>query len=615
MVNVPLSGTNIRLLSGVPFHKDYKNTRWFDTKTQQTNYFLNKPTVYVKPESNFQRVNGGSFVSVNKSVDELWNVNYLMFQNQQYNNKWFYGFVTELEYVQKNTTYVHFQLDVLQTWIFETDFKPSYVVREHCPLWNSDGTPVINTIDEGLDYGKDYDIVSSEKYVPYDTIYFLVAVSKTAFHGGIPPEAHPDGENFFDNEIFPSDNGVPQPLTYYILPIKLNDETPTVSLNGSTINLSRPTEVLKGLFVQEGAVNNIVSLYITEYIGMNMSYDGGTDVLTITHPNVYGCMVSDNNNQNIYMMNVAQQSTYTKKIDSFPNKYDGYRPVKESKLLMYPYTVLTFEDYQGNHAEFKNEYIGTKELEIVTQGGMGTSHKVAYLLNNYNVKENYDTSVNRLGNSIICNNPNDIPIMSDMLSAYLQGNRNSIQNQKNSIMWNGVMGMISGSVSGVGANVQRQSAISKGSTMGATMGALSVAQAGVGVAQGLGNTVLDLQAIQAKQVDISNVPPQISNMGGNTPFTYGNGTSGLYIVKKQIKQEYIDKLTDFFNMYGYRVDRTKIPNFHTRQYWNYVETKNCNILGSINNDVLQELKNIFDNGICLWHTDDIGNYNLENEVI
>ena len=89
----------------------------------------------------------------------------------------------------------------------------------------------------------------------------------------------------------------------------------------------------------------------------------------------------------------------------------------------------------------------------------------------------------------------------------------------------------------------------------------------------------------------------------------------MYIVKKQIKQEYIDKLTDFFNMYGYRVDRTKIPNFHTRQYWNYVETKNCNILGSINNDALQELKNIFDSGICLWHTDDIGNYNLENEVI
>jgi hypothetical protein len=35
------------------------------------------------------------------------------------------------------------------------------------------------------------------------------------------------------------------------------------------------------------------------------------------------------------------------------------------------------------------------------------------------------------------NNPNDLPILTDMLGAFLQGNRNSIQNQKNSTIFNG----------------------------------------------------------------------------------------------------------------------------------------------------------------------------------
>ena len=79
-------------------------------------------------------------------------------------------------------------------------------------------------------------------------------------------------------------------------------------------------------------------------------------------------------------------------------------------------------------------------------------------------------------------------------------------------------------------------------------------------------------------------------------------------------EEYRRKLTDFFKMFGYKVNEVKIPNFRTRQHFNYVETRNCNIQANINNNDLQAIKNIFDSGITLWHTDDIGNYNLSNGV-
>ena len=111
------------------------------------------------------------------------------------------------------------------------------------------------------------------------------------------------------------------------------------------------------------------------------------------------------------------------------------------------------------------------------------------------------------------------------------------------------------------------------------------------------------------------MPPQIAKMGANTSFDFGTGRHGLYIIKKQIKPEYQKVLEDFFNLYGYKVNEVKIPNFKTRTYWNYVQTADCNIIASLNNEDVQELKDIFNSGITLWHTDDIGNYLLDNEVI
>jgi hypothetical protein len=66
MATVPLTGTNIRLLTGVPFSNDYKNTRWFDTREAQSNYFLAKPTTYVNSQHTFQRIEGRNFVRVKK---------------------------------------------------------------------------------------------------------------------------------------------------------------------------------------------------------------------------------------------------------------------------------------------------------------------------------------------------------------------------------------------------------------------------------------------------------------------------------------------------------------------------------------------------------------------
>jgi hypothetical protein len=581
MATVPLSGTDIRFLSGVPFTNDYKHTRWFDTITQQIAYFDSKPIVHSMSEATFQRIEGKHFISVNRSIDSLWNTNYLLFRNSQYNNKWFYAFVTKLEYKNTGTTYVHFQIDVFQTWKFQMNFKPSFIAREHCKLWNDDGTPVINTVEEGLHYGSDYVSKQVRQVIPFDNVFFLVIGCKKRM-------------DVNGNKIEPVLNGGIQPLTYYVHPFKMDGSIPSISVDGSSQTLSSVKDVLKALYTSTDAVNNVVSLYITEH--------AGTNSLSFSMSEFEPVNVQDDTGTNFVTLYVKNLPTYKLLVKNLGNKYDGFTQPKESKLLMYPYTLTILTDLKGNQQEIKNEYIQDTELELTIKGSIGVSNKVSYNVKNYLLDDaTISNGEINLQHAIINNNPNDVPIITDLLSAYIQGNRNSLENQKNSIMFNGYMNIMGGFNAGASSAMQRN--------------VFGVIGSGLDIVQGTGNSILQMQGLQAKQKDIANIPPSIAKMGGNTAFDYGNNIKGLYVIKKEITAEYRKKLSDFFNMFGYKVHEVKTPNFHTRQYWNYVQTENCQIAGNFNNSDLNEMKQIFDNGITLWHTDDIGNYSLENEVL
>lgn len=597
MAVVPTSGSNVRILSGIPWNRDYAHTRYFDTQSQQTSYMLGRNVVEQMDEANIVRIEGRHYIQVKGQVDKYWNANYLMFQNAEFNNKWFYAFITKIEYIQKNLTRIYFDIDIFQTWHFDVSWKPSFVIREHRPLWNADGSPVINTVDEGLDYGTIMETVSIENYVPFNDVFFLVIVTKNVMHE----------DSSLKGKITPVLNGSPQPLSFYVHPFKMDGTSPNVSFGGAGISLSNIDKVLNALYADEDAVNNIVSLYVTEHVGMNMSYDGTTlgvdsgKLGAVTVTQVENPSDPDDIFTTLFLL---EHSNYQTSVGDFGDKYAGYHSVTESKLLMHPYTSLIIDDLKGNRAEFKNEFINNVNLLLTVRGSLGTSNKVAYSIANYGNRA-LGSAQERLWatveSAMINSNPNDVPVITDMLSAYLQGNRNSLEVQKSSIQFNGAMNALGGVANTVGSAMQGD--------IGGALGS------GLGVVQGAGNAVLEIQGMEAKQKDISNIPPNIAKQGSNSYFDFGNQIKGVYVIKKQITPEYRKKLEDFFKLYGYKTNEVKIPNFHTRQNWNYVQTNSCNVTGNINNNDLEAYKSIFNNGITLWHTNDVQNYSLSNGVI
>lgn len=121
-------GTTIKILHNVPLDNSYDHTIFFSTQEAQVSYFsgLSKYTV---SESTYQRVNLG-LIRVGLSADNLYDCNYLMFQNTSFGNKWFYAFITSVEYVNNACSLIRYEMDVLQTWHF--DYSPDICFVERC---------------------------------------------------------------------------------------------------------------------------------------------------------------------------------------------------------------------------------------------------------------------------------------------------------------------------------------------------------------------------------------------------------------------------------------------------------------------------------------------------
>lgn len=143
--------TIIRLLHNVPVEPSYNHTIYFDSEAKQTAYFITKQKRSF-PKNTYQRHTRNT-MKVAVLADEIYDCNYLMFQNTAYGNKWFYAFITSVEYVSNVSSLITYQIDVLQTWLFDFTLGQCFVERQHS---TSDGY-FENLVPENLDLG-DYTI-------------------------------------------------------------------------------------------------------------------------------------------------------------------------------------------------------------------------------------------------------------------------------------------------------------------------------------------------------------------------------------------------------------------------------------------------------------------------
>lgn len=281
----------------------------------------------------------------------------------------------------------------------------------------------------------------------------------------------------------------------------------------------------------------------------------------------------------------------TKTIDGRPSTVDGYTP-KNNKLLCYPYNFLYVTNNNGGGAAFRYErFANPNRLVFDLVGALSPDAGVKAYPRNYNRTDGVSEAAFDEGLSI-----GAYPTCSwdaDTYKIWMAQNQNTHAVAAGS----GALAV----AAGVGTAIAS-------AAMGNVMGAVG----GLGSAVGGGMQIANLVAAQ-KDAEIQ--PPQSrGTYSANINISQDKQTfSFLY---KSVRAEYAEIIDKYFTMYGYKVNKYKVPNIHAREAFTYVKTVGCHIKGNLCNEDTTKIESIFDSGITFWTSgDNVCNYAQSNNPL
>lgn len=509
--------SNIRILKS-DIELDELNQLTFASKSVQESYFKSLPYIQIE-DSSYQRKEG--VIRFPLGFDEAIQYNYVMYQNEDYSNKWFYAFITDCTYVNDETSFLKIETDVFQTWQFDIVYKPSFIEREM--LSTSDDVMGANTQPENLELGEYVNATEPIQSTIGTNNYICISVADDII------------DSSQSNHIY---NGIASGLIYMIVD------------NVNALNF-----ILKE-YADKGKGENVVSIFMipTEFLP-------SPTWINIPNSQLQYAYISDSTNS--YNLTGVQINTPTKLNNQFT-------PVNK-KLLTFPYRYLLASNNAGVDVIYKYEdfkFAGTTGIGFNVIGNINAGCSIKYVptfykgIENRNYEESFNGAKFPVGSWI-----------NDVYTNWLTQN---------------------------GLNI----GISTAGNILQIVGGVSQLSGGATAIQGASNIASGISGIASTVAQIyqhSLAPNQVEGNVNSSDVMFGVRKSGATFYNMSIKEEYARIIDNFFSMFGYKTNLVKLPNLNNRSNWNYVKTINCNLLGDIPQKDMQKLKEIFNNGITLWH--------------
>lgn len=513
--------TIVKLLS-VNFENDYKNVVYWSSLSAQKSEMENcvKHTY-----TNFTYQRRDNIIRIPAHIDTLYDCNYVMYQNNNHSSKWFYAFITKMEYVNDNCTNVFIETDVWGTWWHDITINESFVEREHC----SEDKVGANTFPEGLETGE-----------------YIV-----------------NGSGITVDSVLDSDKGIFLAVTEYL------DGDDFVPAGGTYYG-----GVYSGLRYAWCSSKEVAQSVVKKY------NEGKAEALhSIFMGPLYLADIDEDQTNLVEGSTTADSWEVT--LSNTPSTIDGYTP-RNKKLLCYPYSYLLLTNQQGGSAIYHNEKFyntgGVRKFKTFAVLTPGCSIRTIPM--NYNNLElNTDEGLN-LGKYPTC------AWTTDVYTNWLT--QNSINLGSQAIMSTG--GLIGGAVMTAMGNIP----------MGLGM-----------MGSGLAGAINVLGQTQHH----STIPDQARGNINNGDVVFASGQNNFKWIDMSIKAEYARIIDDFFDKYGYKVNRVKVPNMNHRPVWWFTKTIACNINAPIPQEDIARIRRMFDEGVTFWKQhSQVEHYELDNTL-
>lgn len=309
----------------------------------------------------------------------------------------------------------------------------------------------------------------------------------------------------------------------------------------------------------------------------------------------------------------------------------------ESRLYQYPYEFAMLTDYMNEPLQIRYELIPHSKITVLCKNSI--SDKCTYYL----FIDSYKNDIEGKLEGIISNCNLEVPISNNAYTSYMAYNKHTfnngiattklnykfnkeyINNQYDMTMRNAnydviqSMGNSLGSV--IGGNITGGLSTIGSSYINNERTKMNASnQKTISEIQNYRTMKLALDTTNAQKQDLQDSPSSISGMGGSVMFSQIHGEKKLDLIRYRIKNEFKEKLGDYFIRYGYKANKSMSLKdiCHNRKYFNYVECSYANITGSIPNQDLNTIKTIFERGVTLWHMEtgiSVGDYSKDNSEV
>lgn len=528
--------TIVRLIKS-PIELDQKNQLTFDSRQAQENYFLSLPHIE-ETDFTFQRKDNTIEYPTDNTItfEDLLSYTYCMYKNQSYGDKWFYAFITNIEYLNDYCARISIETDVFQTWFFDTQILPSFVERCHV----NDDTIGRHTLPEGLETGE-FTINGIEKTnlcSPYSCHVMVTSTINPKTLNNDYSILYGNGQGVGYYLMGPINSAGFNPLTEFIYRLSQNGQI----------------DAITGIF--------LVPDFLTNYNSIEWDY-----METVGGLSNYPFKKID-------ITSRAIPSFMTFNFDKNISTIDGYTP-SNKKLFTAEFNYLLASNNNGMSAIYHYEdFLSNTNCTFDINGVISAGCSIRIQPYSY---KNQSNPVNEYGLSF-----GKLPILNFLVDMYT--NWLSL----NSVNING-MNISTDALSIGSALLGSMSEFAKGLSGDAS--ALS------GIPSSFGSIASSIIAQQQHE----RMVPQSRGSINSADLNFQNQNNEITFYKMSIKQEYAKIIDEFFDRYGYKVNRTEVPHITGRRNWNYVKTIDIKVKADIPQQDLQQFKNMFDDGLTLWH--------------
>lgn len=570
----------------VPWDGSYSHVRLYTSLSEQQSDIASLMTTKAGSDD-YVYIGRNRRLKVNLPADSLYHCNYCMYQNASVGTGWIYCFVSDVQYVNDHTSEVTLDTDVFQTYLYGTDWTipACFIERETTPnederymLTSEPDFPLVYTVENVS--GLNFDVGG---------LVIQTASKPEKNQDLIDSILNPTG--YYSEPVYPSMyKGIIEGATLHWCRIHPDDP-----------DLGPAADFLEGLNYA-GAIESVVSVFmVPDFVADSHGFRDGN----MTVSNAY---------------EAQDEMTHVDKTFEAPSRgtdMDGYTP-RNKKLLYYPYNFLKLTDYNGSESELRFELMGD-DMTIDVKAPISPTCQAFVYPHYYMSTRGYSVGIVVAcgAQGSWCNN---------QFQNWLAQNSGSIAITVAGVAMAGVTGGTSMAAAAGTLALTSQMGNAKHLDPNAAKGATK--QMASGKASLLGAGVM--AANQLAQVWNASKQPQLTRGETAIDVRFSSGMQGVWCQHIVTKAEVAQVIDQFFDRWGYEVDRIEAVNITSRPSWNYVKTqgaapRSANVGSSANAPVsrgrgtpaeaLDVIRRAFDAGVTFWHTTSgFGDFSLANGV-